>query len=102
MNIITLKRATMRLPQMDQKSVFYQRPRREECLIAHFMSEKNSRAVKHKTVEEIWYFLEGEGELWRKSSKTECVVKMEPNSALTIPVGCHFQFRNIGNVPLDF
>lgn len=63
---------------------------------------KISRAVKHKSVEEIWYFLEGDGELWRKTSKTECVVKMEPNSTITIPVGCHFQFRNIGCVPLRF
>jgi mannose-6-phosphate isomerase-like protein (cupin superfamily) len=26
---------------------------------------KTSSAVKHKTVEEIWYFLAGQGELWR-------------------------------------
>ena len=25
-----------------------------------------SKAVKHKTVEEIWYFIEGRGQVWRK------------------------------------
>src|SRR5216117_2870669 len=29
-------------------------------------SGRTSKAVKHKTVEEIWYFVQGIGEVWRK------------------------------------
>lgn len=65
-------------------------------------SGKSSKAIKHQTVEEIWYFLEGEGELWRKSQTTESVVVVRPNLAITISVDCHFQFRNTGNGPLKF
>ncbi len=61
-----------------------------------------SRAVRHKTVEEIWYFLTGEGEVWRKSDAQESVVAVKPGLCLTIPPGTHFQFRNTGQVPLTF
>src|SRR4030042_6179097 len=54
---------------------------------------KTSRAVKHKTVEEIWYFLEGTGEVWRKQDGHEEVIKVGPGVSLTIPLGTHFQFR---------
>lgn len=61
---------------------------------------QTSKAVKHKTVEEIWYFLEGEGEVWRKSEHEDCVIKVLPGLSLTIPIGVHFQFRNTGDIPL--
>jgi len=63
---------------------------------------KTSRAVKHKTVEEIWYFLEGTGEVWRKQDGHEEVIKVGPGVSLTIPLGTYFQFRNIGKEPLRF
>ena len=51
--------------------------------------------VRHRTVQEIWYFLEGEGEVWRQGPDgATCTVTVSPGSALTIPVGCRFQFRN--------
>ena len=37
-----------------------------------------SSAVTHKTVEEIWYFLEGQGELWRKDDLNEEVIRQHP------------------------
>jgi mannose-6-phosphate isomerase-like protein (cupin superfamily) len=52
-----------------------------------------SQAVKHKTVDEIWYFLEGEGQVWRKLGEDDRTVDVHPGIALTIPVGTHFQFR---------
>jgi mannose-6-phosphate isomerase-like protein (cupin superfamily) len=61
-----------------------------------------SAAVRHKTVEEIWYFIEGNGEVWRKQGEKEEVVLVEPGVSLTIPVGTHFQFRNTGSKPLKF
>ena len=61
-----------------------------------------SRAVCHKTVEEIWYFIDGRGEVWRKLGDQEETVEATRGTSLTIPVGTHFQFRNTGDVPLRF
>ncbi|HEX2619855.1 MAG TPA: cupin domain-containing protein [Phototrophicaceae bacterium] len=61
-----------------------------------------SHAVAHKTVEEIWYFLEGKGEVWRRQGDQEAVVEVHPGVSLTIPLGTHFQFRNTGTDPLRF
>lgn len=63
---------------------------------------KVSLAVAHRTVEEIWYFLEGQGEVWRKLGADEEVVQVSPGVSLTIPLGAHFQFRNSGDTPLRF
>ena len=52
-----------------------------------------SAAITHRTVEEIWYVLEGRGEMWRRQDGREEVVALEPGVCLTIPRGTHFQFR---------
>lgn len=51
-------------------------------------------AVRHRTVEEVWYVLSGEGELWRMRSGEEHVVRLQPSRAVTIPTGVAFQFRS--------
>jgi mannose-6-phosphate isomerase-like protein (cupin superfamily) len=61
-----------------------------------------SQAVKHKTIEEIWYFVEGRGEVWRHHGAREEVVTAEPGVCVSIPTGAAFQFRNIGEAPLIF
>lgn len=61
-----------------------------------------SLAVAHRTVEEIWFFLEGEGEVWRKWRRDEEVTAVTAGISLNIPVGAHFQFRNTGPGPLRF
>ncbi|HEX5499985.1 MAG TPA: cupin domain-containing protein, partial [Thermomicrobiales bacterium] len=61
-----------------------------------------SLAVVHRTVEEIWYVTEGRGQVWRKQGDREAVVEVGPETALTIPVGAHFQFRTVGSEPLRF
>ncbi len=61
-----------------------------------------SMAVKHRTVEEVWYFLQGCGEVWREDGDGEKTVKVEPGVALTIDMGDHFQFRNLGSEDLCF
>lgn len=59
-----------------------------------------SLAIRHETVEEIWYVLSGNGEMWRKSGQREEVTTLHNGISLTIPVGTHFQFRNTGDEDL--
>ena len=61
-----------------------------------------SLAVKHKTVEEIWYFILGHGQVWRKQGAQEEIVDVDPGTCLTIPRETHFQFRNTEKEPLCF
>jgi mannose-6-phosphate isomerase-like protein (cupin superfamily) len=63
--------------------------------MAHFLlpAGQISRAVRHRTVEEIWYVLSGHGEMWRSTGGQEEVVALAPGLCLTIPVGVGFQFR---------
>ena len=60
-----------------------------------------SRAVVHRTVEEIWYVVAGKGRLWRRHGAHEGIVDLLPGVSLTIPFGTAFQFRNDGPGPLD-
>ncbi len=60
-----------------------------------------SKAVRHRTVEEIWYVLAGRGELWRSRGQRREITPLEPATAHTIPLGTAFQFRNTGDQPLD-
>ncbi|HMR32659.1 MAG TPA: cupin domain-containing protein [Geminicoccaceae bacterium] len=60
-----------------------------------------SLAVTHRTVEELWYVVSGEGEIWRRQGDAEQVTPLAAGTALSIPLGAHFQFRNLGEAPLD-
>jgi mannose-6-phosphate isomerase-like protein (cupin superfamily) len=71
--------------------------------MAHFelAPGQTSRAVTHRTVEEIWFFLSGRGEMWRRQDEQpEAIVPVESGVCLTIPLGTHFQFRSLGTEPL--
>jgi mannose-6-phosphate isomerase-like protein (cupin superfamily) len=70
--------------------------------MAHFELAGNqvSRAVTHRTVEEIWYFLSGRGQMWRKQGERNEIVDVSHGVSLTIPVGTHFQFRTLGTESL--
>ena len=59
-----------------------------------------SRAVAHRTIEEIWYFLRGHGRMWRRLGDHEETVAVGPGVCLTVPTGTHFQFRCDGAEPL--
>lgn len=63
---------------------------------------RTSFAVTHRTVEEIWYFLGGRGEMWRRQGEREEVVPVEAGVCLTVPLGTHFQFRAFGYEALAF
>jgi len=70
--------------------------------LAHFElgAGETSIPVEHRTVEEVWYFLRGRGEMWRKSGEQEEVVEVSPDVCVTIPLGTRFQFRAFGDAPL--
>jgi mannose-6-phosphate isomerase-like protein (cupin superfamily) len=70
--------------------------------MAHFelRPSQTSIAVTHRTVEEIWFFVSGRGEMWRKQEGREDIVPVAPGICLTIPLGTHFQFRSDGLEPL--
>jgi mannose-6-phosphate isomerase-like protein (cupin superfamily) len=70
--------------------------------MAHFELSpgQTSTAVKHRTVEEIWFFLSGQGEMWRKQERQEEIVKVDAGVCLTIPLGTQFQFRSFGDQAL--
>jgi len=63
--------------------------------LAHFelAAGQTSVAVRHRSVEEIWFFLSGAGEMWRKSGEEEEVVAVSSGVCITIPLGTSFQFR---------
>jgi mannose-6-phosphate isomerase-like protein (cupin superfamily) len=70
---------------------------------AHFelAGGQTSTAVVHRTVEEIWFFLEGRGQMWLASGDGDGeVVDVMPGDCLTIPVGTRFQVRAHGTAPL--
>ena len=52
-----------------------------------------SRAVVHRTVDEIWFVQSGRGELWRRQAAREATVTLTPGVCVTLPRGTHFQFR---------
>lgn len=66
--------------------------------MAHFglAPGRTSKAVAHRTAEEIWYFLSGHGQMWRRLGDHEQVDDVGPGICLTIPRGAHFQFRCSG------
>jgi mannose-6-phosphate isomerase-like protein (cupin superfamily) len=70
--------------------------------MAHFELKAGmiSRAVSHRSVEEIWFVVSGRGEMWRRQAEREEVVVLEPGVCLTIPAGTHFQFRASDTEPV--
>ena len=60
-----------------------------------------SRAVAHRTVEEVWYVIGGTGRLWRRLGDCEEVTELLPGLSVAIPTGAHFQFRCDGDEPLE-
>ncbi len=61
-------------------------------------------AVRHRVIQEIWYFISGSGDVWRcePASGEEQFVAVAPGVTLTIPEGVEFQFRNTGADALVF
>ena len=70
--------------------------------MAHFelAAGRVSRAVAHRAVEEIWYILAGQGQMWRRQGERQETVSLAPGTCVSIPAGTHFQFRAVGDAPL--
>ena len=70
--------------------------------MAHFelAAGRVSRAVAHRTVDEIWYVLSGSGQMWRRQADRQEMVPLRPGTCVSIPAGTHFQFRAAGHAPL--
>jgi mannose-6-phosphate isomerase-like protein (cupin superfamily) len=67
--------------------------------MAHFelAAGETSAAVRHRTVEELWYFVGGRGEMWRRAPDGgERVDAVEAGVSLDLPLGTSFQFRALG------
>jgi len=71
--------------------------------VAHFELAPGhiSKAVSHKTVEEVWFFLTGRGEMWREYDGFSETVEVSAGVCLTIPLGTKFQFRASNEGPLS-
>jgi mannose-6-phosphate isomerase-like protein (cupin superfamily) len=70
--------------------------------MAHFElgAGRVSRAVAHHSVEEIWYILRGQGQMWRRQGDRQETVPLRPGTCVSIPRSTHFQFRAAGDGPL--
>src|SRR4029078_9786 len=61
------------------------------------------RACRFRTIDEYWYVLSGEGEIWRRAPDgTESVTPLLPGVGIDIPLGTAFQYRCTGDVPVVF
>ncbi len=70
--------------------------------MAHFTlpAGQVSKAVQHRTVEELWFFIEGRGRMWRARETTAEIIDVHAGISVSIPTGTAFQFRNDGDQPL--
>jgi mannose-6-phosphate isomerase-like protein (cupin superfamily) len=71
--------------------------------MAHFElpPAATSIAVRHRTVSELWFFLGGRGQMWRRGPDgEERIDEVEAGVCIDIPLGVTFQFRCQGGEPL--
>ena len=61
-----------------------------------------NRATVHATVSEFWFVLEGRGEIWRDDGMQHAITELIPGTAIDIPVGTAFQYRNVSDQDLKF
>ena len=59
-----------------------------------------SRAVAHRTIEEVWCFVSGHGRMWRRLGSQDEITEVGPGTSVTIPAGTWFQFRSDSDEPL--
>jgi|GEM_PF-1737154 len=76
--------------------------RNQSASMAHFTFQPNqvSQAIQHRSIDEIWYFLNGSGVLWRSKDGHSEFLKISAGTCVSIPVGTVFQIRVNGDEPL--
>src|SRR3977135_2519310 len=69
--------------------------------LAHFEwgAGRVSRAVAHHVVDEIWYILSGQGQMWRRQAERQETDPLRAGTWLSIPAGTHFP-RRAADAPL--
>ena len=68
--------------------------RRASLVEVRLPAGSTSLPVRHRTVEEIWYFLAGEGKVWRCPPDGQPLLEeVGPGRTLVIPTGWAFQFQ---------
>lgn len=67
-----------------------------------FAAGSISRAVQHRRVEELWYVLAGQGELWcaPEAGGSE-TIELRPGASIGIAPRCSFQVRVADTEPLS-
>lgn len=71
--------------------------------MAHFRLRPGqvTRAVRHRSVEELWYVVAGNGRIWRRLGSEQSDDAVQAGTSVNIPAGTVFQFRCDGADPLD-
>lgn len=52
-----------------------------------------TQAVRHRTVDEVWYVVSGRGQIWRAYDGTEQVTDLQAGISINLPLGTCFQFK---------
>jgi mannose-6-phosphate isomerase-like protein (cupin superfamily) len=67
--------------------------------MAHFKLHpgQTSKAMRHRTVEELWFVTAGRGEMWRSTGSSEEITPLSKGISISIPAGTSFQFRCLGD-----
>lgn len=52
-----------------------------------------SKAIRHRSVEEVWYVLSGAGRIWRRLGLQQETTELAAGICITIPTATEFQFR---------
>lgn len=61
------------------------------------------RACHFRTIDEYWYVLSGEGEIWRRAvGGSESITRLITGVCIDIPLGTTFQYRCTGGEALVF
>jgi mannose-6-phosphate isomerase-like protein (cupin superfamily) len=61
------------------------------------------RAGRFRTIDEYWFVLAGEGEIWRRAPDgQEAITRLTPGVCVDIPLGTAFQYRCMGPRALVF
>jgi mannose-6-phosphate isomerase-like protein (cupin superfamily) len=58
-----------------------------------------SKAVTHRSVEEIWYFLSGRGQMWRRQNGEASIVDVYPAYVSRYPLALTFSFAHSATSP---
>jgi mannose-6-phosphate isomerase-like protein (cupin superfamily) len=68
--------------------------RRASLVEVRLPAGETSRPVRHRTVEEIWFFLSGAGRVWRRPPEGEATTDdVAPGATVVVPTGWAFQFQ---------